>query len=190
MKAGVAWVYFIFLTMCGTYASEVIIQTEEGNVVVELDEEKAPQTCAQFKSFIDAKVYQNSYFQRNNSGTLMGGKPGPKAVGFAGPNFSWEKAAPGEFQLKHVRGAVLMSRTIGACNPEKRSNSTMFCIHGGTFPQDDGEFTVFGRVVSGMEVVDRLIAELQDGKNEKKRINFDIRHKKIGAGGVALGPPA
>ena len=66
-----------------------------------------------------------------------------------------EAAIPAEIGRKHARGSVAASRkTFG--NPQKASNAGQFYVCFAAQPGLDGEYTVFGQVVEGMDVVDRL----------------------------------
>lgn len=53
-----------------------------------------------------------------------------------------------------------MARTTGSCNPAKSSNSTQFTIYRKDIPTSEGEFTVFGYVSEGMEVVEAIAEHL------------------------------
>ncbi|MEE4196459.1 MAG: peptidylprolyl isomerase [Bacteroidales bacterium] len=75
---------------------------------------------------------------------------------------------------KHVRGAVGAARYGGEQNPEKRSSGTQFYIvqNCNGAPHLDGEYTVFGQVMSGFDVIDRIAAE---PVNERNRPVDEIR---------------
>lgn len=151
---------------------QVEIRTTLGTIVVELDPASSPRTCGAFLSYIHKNVYQQSGFYQKDEGDIQGGKPGPQAIGFSGSgNFSYHAPA-GEFGLKHVRGAIGLARTVGDCNPKKLSNSTQFYIMWKDEPKDDGEYSIFGHVIRGMEVVDRIADAL--AKNKTAPIKFDV----------------
>lgn len=148
-----------------------IIKTSEGDFVVEIDSGSAPRAATQFKQFVRDNVYRDSTFDQVPDGNeIQGGKPGPHCRKYSGGgNFSPAKAAPGEFTLSHKSGAVVFARTVGSCNPDKTCNSTQFCIYLEDKPQNEGEFTVFGHVVEGMEVVRKIADRLkQDPKQPVK----------------------
>jgi cyclophilin family peptidyl-prolyl cis-trans isomerase len=153
-------------------AQHVEIRTSLGTIVVELDPISAPQNCQAFLSYIHKHVYQDSDFYRADGASVQGGKPGPQAEGFAGSGNFFKDAPPGEFHLKHLRGAIGLARTVGDCNPTKSSNSTQFYIMRTDFPKDDGEYSVFGHVIQGMKIVDQIASSLADGK--KSPIKFDV----------------
>lgn len=148
------------------------VMTSEGNILIELDRVSAPKAVAQFRQFISNSVYDDSTFDQVPDGNeIQGGKPGPKCrIELSGAgNFSSVKAPPGEFALKHTVGAVVFARTVGSCNPDKTCNSSQFCIYLEDKPQNEGEFTVFGRVVEGMDVVRKIAARInQDAKRPVK----------------------
>jgi len=80
---------------------------------------------------------------------------------------------------KHVLGAVGAARYGGAENPEKRSSGTQFYIiqNGNGAPHLDGEYTVFGQVMSGFEVVDKIASQPVNKRNrplEEIQIIVDV----------------
>lgn len=133
--------------------------TSEGTVLIELDPVAAPKAVAQFQQFVRDSVYDDSSFDQVPDGNeIQGGKPGPKCrIKLSGSgNYSSSKAPPGEFTLKHSVGAVVFARTVGSCNPGKTCNGSQFCIYLEEKPQNEKEFTVFGRVVEGLDVVRKI----------------------------------
>jgi cyclophilin family peptidyl-prolyl cis-trans isomerase len=173
----VAVVVWIFTVVCSSadeakQGQRVEIRTELGSIVVELDPASSPRTCEAFLSYIQQHVYQGSNFHQKDEEDIQGGGPGPETKGFSSSGNFFENAPPGEFKLKHVRGAIGLARTVGDCNPTKSSNSTQFYIMWKDEPKDDGEFSVFGHVVKGMEVVDRIADVL--GKDKDMPVKFDV----------------
>lgn len=157
--------------------SRATIKTTEGNIVIELDRASAPHAVSQFKQFVRDNVYGDSTFDQAPDGNeIQGGKPGGRCRNHSGSgNFSHTKGSPGEFALKHTSGAVVFARTVGSCNPDKTCNSTQFCIYLEDKPQNEGEFTVFGRVVEGMDVVQKIAERLkQDPKQPVKITSVHI----------------
>jgi len=150
----------------------VEIRTALGTIVVELDPGSSPRTCEAFFSYIRQHVYQESNFHQKDEEDIQGGGPGPYAKGFASSGNFFQNAPPGEFKLKHVRGAIGLARTVGDCNPTKSSNSTQFYIMWKDEPKDDGEYSIFGHVIRGMEVVDQIADALS--KDKTKPVKFDV----------------
>ncbi len=155
----------------------ISIETAQGNIKVELHGKDCPQNVAAFKAFVRKQVYTGSAFHTRGPDYIFGGKPGPhavKAMGESG-NFSAQKAPPGEFTLEHRRGALIVARTAGSCNPDKRTNSTQFTISLEDSPTTSREYTAIGYVVEGMEAVDKIAAILNDSKAKAA----DTRIKRI-----------
>ncbi len=137
----------------------VQLETSKGVIVVELEEEKAPKTVANFLAYVRSGFYAGTVFHRVIPDFMVQGGGmktdlARKATGASIPN----EAANG---LKNVRGAVAMARTA-----EVDSATSQFFInlrdnphldHRGTTPREFG-YCVFGRVVKGMEVVDAIAA--------------------------------
>ncbi len=152
--------------------------TGEGAVLIELDPVAAPKAVAQFQQFVRDSVYDESSFDQVPDGNkIQGGKPGPKCrIKLSGSgNFSSAKAPPGEFALRHTAGAVVFARTVGSCNPDKTCNSSQFCIYLEDKPQNEREFTVFGRVVEGLDVVRKIAYRIRmDAKQPVKIENVRL----------------
>jgi len=152
--------FFAFALLLGGLAAradqQVEIRTSLGKIVVELDQTASPKTCAAFLLYIHDHVYSGSNIFESDAKTITGGKPGPDARGYPASGNFVPSPPPGEFSLKHVRGAIGLGRTCGDCNPARLTNSTRFYIMRGDAPQDDGQFSIFGHVVSGMDVVEQI----------------------------------
>lgn len=123
-----------------------------GSIVVELYPDVAPITVENFKDLVAKGFYEESIFHRIIEGFMIQG--GMSATG--------EKTAPiyGEFaangypnRLPHTRGVISMART----NFPNSATSQFFIVHE-TSPHLDGYYAAFGRVVSGIEVVDAIAA--------------------------------
>jgi len=152
------------LLTCGAAFSreQLAIETSIGKITVTLDSEKAPKNVMFFLKHMEEGVYQGSAFHSVDQTNIMGGIPAKTASGYSSSgNMSCRKGAPGEFNLKNVRGALVLGRTVGGCNPLKNSNSTQFGIYFADDPKDQGEFTVIGYVTEGMDVVDKIASALK-----------------------------
>jgi len=156
--------------------SVVVLETAEGRIVIRLAAREAPRTVANFRRLVRQGFYDGTYFHRVIPGFMIqGGDPlsrdeDPFNDGQGGPGWT----VPGEIGLPHVRGAVATARLPDAVNPRKESNGSQFFICVADRPDlDRGGYTVFGRVISGIEAVDRIvaladkpgIARLQSGPN-------------------------
>ena len=134
----------------------VTITMEDGRIMRgELYPEKAPNTVNNFISLANKGFYDGLTFHRVIPGFMIQGGC-PDGTGMGGPGYSikGEFAANGvKNPLKHKRGVISMAR---AMNPNS-AGSQFFIMHqNGEFL--DGQYAAFGKVVKGMEVVDRIAA--------------------------------
>jgi peptidyl-prolyl cis-trans isomerase A (cyclophilin A) len=140
----------------------VLIKTEKGDVVVEVDSSRAPVTAANFLRYVDAGLYDGSTFHRTV--TLANQPNDPVRIEvIQGGQLAEEKEFPpvahettAATGLRHVDGAISMARS----RPGSASSSFFFCINdqpelefGGRRNPDGQGFAAFGKVVRGMDVV-------------------------------------
>jgi peptidyl-prolyl cis-trans isomerase B (cyclophilin B) len=131
-----------------------------GEMVVELLPGKAPRTVENFKKLVREGFYDGTTFHRVVPGFMIqGGDPNskdrdPRNDGRGGPGYTIK----GEFSdLRHVRGTVSMARRG---NPD--SGGSQFFIVVDDAPHLDGQYAAFGRVISGIEVADKIVAVPRD----------------------------
>jgi len=118
-----------------------------GRVVIKLRPDLAPNTCAQIKKLTRAGFYDGVVFHRVIAGFMAQGGD-PTGTGSGGSGHSLHA----EFSSEHfIRGVVAMARTS-----DPNSADSQFFIMFGDGPALDGKYTIFGKVVSGMEYVDQL----------------------------------
>lgn len=142
----------------------VSIEMKEGGVIkVELYPEIAPNTVNNFISLVKSGFYNGICFHRVISGFMIQGGD-PKGVGTGGPGYTIK----GEFtqngfknNLKHSRGVISMARSM----MPNSAGSQFFIMHADA-PYLDGQYAAFGKVIEGMEVVDK-IAETNTDYNDK-----------------------
>jgi peptidyl-prolyl cis-trans isomerase B (cyclophilin B) len=132
------------------------IETNKGRIVIELYEDKAPQTAANFIDLAGRGFYDGLTFHRYVPGfVIQGGDPvGNGTGGFVDPQTGRERRIKLEVSrdLSHGdAGAVAMARSSA---PD--SASSQFYITLGRTPHLDMNYAVFGRVVEGMDVVNQL----------------------------------
>ena len=128
---------------------QVTIETERGKVVLELAEDDAPNTVANFISLADKGFYNGGVFHRVIPNFMIqGGDPTGKGTG--GPGY----VIADEFSplLRHARGVISMA------NAGPNTGGSQFFITHVPFSHLDGKHAVFGRVTSGMDVVDAIKA--------------------------------
>ncbi len=125
-----------------------IITLDSGNEIrMEFFPEDAPKTVENFVTLARKGFYDGLTFHRVVPDFVVQGGD-PKGNGTGGPGYT----IPAEFNTqKHVRGSVAMARSQ---HPD--SAGSQFYITYGPTPHLDGSYTVFGRVTSGMEHVDRI----------------------------------
>jgi peptidylprolyl isomerase/peptidyl-prolyl cis-trans isomerase B (cyclophilin B) len=125
----------------------VITMEKGGEFRVDFYQEDAPKTVENFVTLARKGFYDGLTFHRVQPGVLVHGGD-PKGDGSGGPGYSIKA----EFnKQRHVRGAVAMARAL---DPD--SAGSQFYIVLAEAPELDGKYTVFGKVTSGMEVVDKI----------------------------------
>ena len=145
----------------------VTIEMENGNIIkAELYPEIAPNTVNNFISLVNKGFYNGVIFHRVIPGFMIQGGD-PKGVGVGGPGY----CIKGEFtangfknDLKHDRGVLSMARTMAP----NSAGSQFFIMHENS-PHLDGQYAAFGKVIEGIEVVDRICSVRTD-YNDKPRI--------------------
>lgn len=127
--------------------NHVLIETDLGSIKIELLPEVAPDTVANFKVLASNGYYDGIIFHRVIPGFMAQGGD-PTGSGSGGPGYK----ISAEFNAtKHVRGTVAMARTS---DPDSAGSQFYICF--GPQPHLDRQYTVFGQVVEGMDVVDQL----------------------------------
>lgn len=149
----------------------VTIEMENGNVVkIELYPDEAPNTVRNFVSLINKGFYDGVTFHRVIPGFMVQGGC-PEGTGMGGPGYSIK----GEFNknsfpndLVHDRGVISMARTMAP-----NSAGSQFFIMVQKSPHLDGDYAAFGKVIEGMEEVDRIVnvkRDYRDKPEEDQRI--------------------
>lgn len=137
---------------------------DDGVIKIELYPEYAPNTVNNFISLVNKGYYDGVIFHRVISGFMIQGGD-PKGIGIGGPGYSikGEFAKNGFRQnvLKHLRGTLSMARTM----MPNSAGSQFFIMHQNA-PHLDGQYAAFGRVIEGMEVVDK-IADVETDYQDK-----------------------
>lgn len=139
-----------------TMAKYAIIETGKGTIKAELYAKDAPITTKNFIDLANSGFYNGLKFHRVEPGfVIQGGDPKGDGTGGSG------KTIPLEINpnLKHVKGALGMARTN-----EPNSATSQFYIALEDTPFLDGSYAVFGKVVSGMDIVSQIKAGDRMGK--------------------------
>ncbi len=163
-----ACVLLLLTTRCATSGIKpgeplAVLETDYGKIVIAFYPEDAPNTVENFKKLVRKGFYDGTYFHRVIPGFMIqGGDPNTKDQdrrndGMGGPGYT----IPAEFnQHHHVRGTVSMARSA---DPNSAGSQFFICVD--RAPHLDGQYTVFGRVVEGMGVVDRIVSAPRDHRN-------------------------
>ena len=166
----------------------VIIQTEVGDIEVELDL-RAPNTVANFLRYVDGKFYDGGRFHRT---VTKDNQPDNKVKieviqGGINPDKSKDEYKPIKLErtrdtkLSHKDGTISMARD----GPDTATSDFFFCIgdqpeldFGGKRNPDGQGFAAFGRVVKGMDVVKKIQAAKADGQTLKPPVKI-VKVKRL-----------
>ena len=130
------------------------IETNHGTIELELFSDDAPKTVANFTKLAGEGFYDGLVFHRVIPDFMIQGGC-PQGTGTGGPGYTFEDEINDN---KIVRGALAMANAGPNTN-----GSQFFVVTTGAAPWLDGKHTVFGRVTSGMEVVDTIENADTDG---------------------------
>lgn len=153
---GIAFIAFLLI---GTGKSpsypRVHILTDYGEIVMELFPDKAPKTVENFLFLVNLQYYTGLTFHRIVPGFVIQGGDN-RGNGTGGPGYT----LPAEITptLTHEEGMVAMARLPDAVNPERRSSGSQFYITVAPAHKLDGAYTIFGKVVKGLEVAKKIVA--------------------------------
>ena len=163
--------------------ARVLIQTDKGDIEIELDVAKAPKTVANFLKYVDAKLYDGGRFHR---AVTLDNQPDNKVkieVIQAGthpdnmkddlPPIKLERTK--DTKVLHKDGTISMARD----GPDTATSDFFICIgdqpeldFGGKRNADGQGFAAFGRVVKGIDVVKRIQAAPADGQTLKLAVKI------------------
>jgi peptidyl-prolyl cis-trans isomerase B (cyclophilin B) len=162
----------LLITLTCTLAAAALVRAEDvallsiklakgekpRQVAIELYEGEAPMTVANFKKLADKGFYDGLAFHRVfphilvQVGDPLSRKKDRSKVGTGGPGWTVQP----EIRRKHTKGAVAMARLPDKINPSRLSNGSQFFICLQPMPDYDGQYTVFGRVLWGYDVLDAI----------------------------------
>ena len=149
------------LTACGQEEKKAapaepataVFNTSMGDFEVKLATDKAPKTTANFIKLAEKGFYDGLVFHRViDDFMIQGGDPNGNGTGGSSQRIKGEFSANGvQNDLKHTRGVLSMARSSAM-----DSASSQFFIMHADAPHLDGQYAAFGKVISGMEVVDAI----------------------------------
>lgn len=156
-----------------TKPTVTMIINEDKVVEIELYPEIAPNSVNNFLSLVQQGFYDNVIFHRVIPGFMIQGGD-PQGTGMGGPGYGIK----GEFSsngfentLKHTRGVLSMARSM----MPNSAGSQFFIMHKDS-PHLDGQYAAFGKVTSGIEVVDWIASQ---STNRQDRPLEDIKMTKV-----------
>ncbi len=149
--------------------TRAVIETKFGNITLKFFPDVAPQHVANFIDLAKKGFYNGTIFHRVvRNFMIQGGDPNGNGTG--GPGYTIKA----EFNQKpHKRGTLSMARTNV---PDSAGSQFFICV--ADVPFLNGQYSVFGEVVSGMEVVDKIVA-LQVPGTERPSERVEIKSVKI-----------
>ena len=146
-----------------------------GEIKLELYPDAAPITVKNFERLVTEGFYNGLIFHRVIKGFMIqGGDPQGNGMGGAKEKIKGEFRANGWANpIKHERGVISMARAY-----DPNSASSQFFIMHKDAPHLDGQYAAFGRVVSGMEVVDE-IAEIPTDYSDRPKMAMRMKRVYI-----------
>jgi peptidyl-prolyl cis-trans isomerase B (cyclophilin B) len=148
----------------------VTLKTTLGDIKIQMEPDWAPNHVRNFLMLAETGWYNGTVFHRIVKGfVVQGGMAEGRTGGPTYPADRWVHPLKGEFRkdIQHVRGIVSMART-----DEPDSATTSFFLVLGPAPHLDGQYTAFGRIVQGIEVLDAFEKEELDGETPKRRLEI------------------
>lgn len=135
----------------------IVLETAKGVIEFETYPEEAPKTVAQIVGLVKRNFYNGLRFHRAEAGIVQIGDPQTRNVLMKD---YWGRAASGKpigaaeitKKRRHIRGAVAMAYP----GTDPRAADSQFFIDIKPHPEWDGKYTVFGKVIKGIEVVDKI----------------------------------
>ena len=150
-------------------------------VAIEFYEDAAPATVANFKKLARKRFYNGTAFHRVfphlmvQAGDPLSSSSDRRPVGTGGPGYN----IPAEINShKHGKGTVSTGRLPDKINPARVSNGSQFFITLAPMPDYNGQYTVFGHVIDGIEVLD-AISQLPADTNDNPVQRVEIQSMQI-----------
>lgn len=148
----------------------VTIHTTKGDIKLELFADKTPITVQNFTDLVSKGFYNDTLFHRVIPGFMIqGGDPNtragePETYGTGGPGYTIaDEFVPG---LSNVVGTIAMANTN-----QPHTGGSQFFISVGNNSFLDGKHTVFGKVLEGMGVVDKIVSVPQTGEPSNRPLD-------------------
>ncbi|MGB3542056.1 peptidylprolyl isomerase, partial [Rubrivirga sp.] len=147
MRAATTTIDWAQLAAVGPYP-QLVLETDRGEVVIELDTEAAPQTVQRITTAAAGGLYDGVPFHRVVANFVVQGGDYVRRDGYGGP----ETAIRSEFtRVRYQTG------TIGMASSGKDTEGSQYFVTHSPQPHLDGRYTAFGRVLEGQDVIDALL---------------------------------
>lgn len=152
-----------------------VLETRHGKIVLKFSPDKAPKHVESFKKLAKSGFYDGTTFHRVIPGFMIqGGDPNSKnsaarhTHGAGGPGYN----LPAEFSMTaHKRGILSMAR---AQDPDSAGSQFFICVADANFL--DGQYTVFGETLEGLDVIDKIVNEKRDSNdNPLERVEMKVK---------------
>jgi cyclophilin family peptidyl-prolyl cis-trans isomerase len=151
----------------GDETNTVVMETSEGTMTIELYEKDAPLHVANFKKLVKSKFYEGCQFHRVIPNFMIqAGDPNTKGddkstYGIGGPGYT----IPAEIKLKHEKGSLAAARMGDDVNPKRESSGSQFYIVTGNASHLDGQYSVYGKVIKGYDVAEKIQNVKRDARD-------------------------
>jgi len=160
---------------------DVTLGGRRETIIIELYPSDAPQTVSNFIDRCDSGFYNGLAFHRAIEGFLV--QTGDPLTSDDSAREKWgtggeDKTIPAEIKRHHRIGAVAMARRSDKVNPSRRSNGSQFYIALGNYGAIDMKYTVFGQVVSGLDIV-QTISRMPVDNNDCPVARIEVKTIKI-----------
>ncbi|MEZ2716446.1 peptidylprolyl isomerase [Niallia circulans] len=167
------------------YPIVTITMEDNSTITLELYPDKAPNTVNNFVSLVNKGFYDGLIFHRIIPDFMIqGGDPNGNGTGGLGYSIKGEFSENGfENDLKHERGVISMARSQ---LPD--SAGSQFFIMVADAPHLDGEYAPFGKVIEGMDVVDKIVSSKRD-KNDKPVEEIKMKQVTVDTKGIDYEEP-
>ncbi|MDR1499008.1 MAG: peptidylprolyl isomerase [Rickettsiales bacterium] len=146
----------------------LLMELESGVVAIQMFPDKAPWHVYRIKLLVKENFYDGLWFHRVIDG-FMAQTGDPTGTGTGGSKFGKMRAEIND--MKHTRGAVSMARA----DDIDSANSQFFIVTGDYFQHLDGQYTIWGRVIHGMDLVDKLRPSTSDNNGLVKNPDKIVR---------------
>jgi len=147
----------------------VTLHTSMGDVTIELFDAKMPITTENFRKLVEKKFYDGTIFHRVISGFMIQGGD-PEGTGYGGPGYSIKDELPTD--NRNARG------TISMANSGPNTGGSQFFINVADNNRLDPKHPAFGKVVSGMDVVDQ-ISKVPVDQLDRRRKAVSIKKARV-----------